>query len=548
MRSSARSALPALLTIFCFAASVPAQSPIKQAAAKTPCGSVSGRITIKDKPAPGVVVGLRKGEIASPYEPFTKAVTDADGVYRITNLGPGTYQVAPAAPAFVAADSNGRKNVVVGEDEDVEGINFALVRGGVITGKVTDADGRPVIQQQVEVYRTDSLDQRSAQRLAYPEVTGQTDDRGIYRLFGITAGRFKVAAGRGDEGVGAYSPSQTTFKQVFHPDVSDSAKATVVEVSEGSEANNVDITLGRPVQVFSASGRVINSETGMPAPNMRFGLQRLLGQRYEFVSTVVTSNARGDFIVEALPAGKYAVVLFANDKNEMQVETSNFDVIDQDITGVVVKLSKGASVSGVVVLESEDKAALSKLTQMQMRGYVQTSASYASSASSPIAADGSFRLGGLATGAVSISLSATNGPYPLKGFSISRIERDGIVVPRLEVKDGEQVTGVRVIVGYGTATLRGAVNIENGPLPADARIFVRLTKPGENASYLRPPQVDARGHFLIEGIPAGMYELSATIFRQNSKPSKPVKRDVSLSDGTITDVTLTIDLATLTNP
>ena len=352
MRSSARSALPTLLTLFCFAASVFAQSLGKQAPAKTPRGSISGRVTIKDKPAPGLVVGLRKNEVVSAYEPFTKAVTDADGVYRITNLAPGTYS------------------------------------------------------------------------------------------------RF-----------------QMIFKQVFHPDVSDSAKATIVEVSEGSEASNVDVSLGRPVQVFSVSGRVINSETGMPVPNMRFGLQRLLGQRFEFVSTVVASNARGDFIVEGLAAGEYGVALFFNEKNDMQVEISNFDVIDQDVTGVVIKLSKGASISGMVVLESEDKAAQSKLTQMQMRGFVQTSVGYGSSSNSPVAADGSFRLGGLSTGYVNISLGATTGPYPLKGFSISRIERDGIVSPRIEVKGGEQIAGVKVFVGYGNATLRGVVNIENGPLP-----------------------------------------------------------------------------------
>ena len=34
------------------------------------------------------------------------------------------------------------------------------------------------------------------------------------------------------------------------------------------------------------------------------------------------------------------------------------------------------------------------------------------------------------------------GPFDLKGFAISRIERDGVALPRgLELKDGEQVGG-----------------------------------------------------------------------------------------------------------
>ena len=79
MRSFARSVLPTFLTCVCLATSLFAQSPGKQPPVKTARGSVSGRITIKDKPAPGVMVGLRGNDILSAYESFTRAVTDADG-------------------------------------------------------------------------------------------------------------------------------------------------------------------------------------------------------------------------------------------------------------------------------------------------------------------------------------------------------------------------------------------------------------------------------------------------------------------------------------
>src|SRR5688500_2476462 len=139
MRSSARrarSTLPILLcfglSVFAQAASVFAQSPAKQPA-KPVGGSVTGRITIKDKPAGGILVVLRKGEASNPYEPVTKAITDPDGIYRITSIPPGSYAVVPTAPAYVPAESPaaGRKSVVIAEDENVEGINFSLIRGGV---------------------------------------------------------------------------------------------------------------------------------------------------------------------------------------------------------------------------------------------------------------------------------------------------------------------------------------------------------------------------------------------------------------------------------
>lgn len=548
MRSSARCVFPALLMFFWFAAPLFAESSAKQQPAKTARGSVSGRVTIKEKPAPGVVVGLRKGAVESAYDPFARSVTDAEGIYRITNIPAGSYVVTIAAPAYVPTNSEDRKSVVVGEDENVEGINFALVRGGVITGKVTDADGRALIQHQIEIYNLTALERRTPQQAPFPAMTGQTDDRGIYRVFGIAPGRYKVAAGRGNEGYAAFSPTQHNYKQVFHPDASDPAKATVIEVGEGSEAKDIDITLGRAVQTFSASGRVINTETNAPVPNLRFSLQRVLGQRVEFLNIVANSNGRGEFVVEGLIPGKYSTVLFQSEGSELRAEPTMFDVIDQDVSGVTVKLSRGASVSGIVVIESENKSAQRRLTEMLVRGYVPVTPGYGNAVSSPIAPDGSFRLAGLANGVVNISLSGTVGPYPPKGFSIVRIERDGMPAPRMELKEAEQVTGVKIIVGYGNATLRGVVKIENGPLPTGARVFLRLTKPGETASYMRPPIIDERGNFLMEGIPPGQYEITATVLGGEMKRPKPVKQEVSLTDGVVTDVRITIDTANPANP
>jgi protocatechuate 3,4-dioxygenase beta subunit len=495
------------------------------------------------------MVGIRGNEVTSAYEPFTKAVTDADGNYRLANITAGTYQLTIAAPAYVPADRADRKVVVLGEDENVDNINFSLVRGGVITGKITDAEGRPVIQHQVEVFDLAVIERFNPQQRPFPTFMGQTDDRGVYRIFGIAPGRYKVGAGRGGQGYGGFSPNQPNYRQVFYPDAVDPAKAQIIEVSEGSEAKDIDIALGAAVQTFSASGRVINSETGAPVRNIRFGLQRIIApERFEFVNSVAVTNARGDFVVEGLIPGKYSTTMFSGEANELRAEPITFDVVDQDVSGVVVKLARGATVSGVVVLESDVKAAQRLLAETMMRGYVQSKTGYGNSASSPIAADGSFRLSGLPTGAVNISISGTVSPYPPKGLSISRIERDGIVRPRIEVKIGEQVTGVKVFIGYGTGILRGVVKIENGPLPSTARVFVQLRKPGENAPNLRFAQLDERGYFLMEGLAPGQYEVLATVVGGNLKSPKPIRQEVSLNDGAVTEVTITVDVATLTTP
>jgi protocatechuate 3,4-dioxygenase beta subunit len=543
--------VPILLTLVCFAALVFAQSQTKPTQpAKIQRGTISGRITIKDKPAVGVAVGLRRAEPGAPIDPLTRGTTDQDGVYRITSLAPGGYLVVPAAPAYVVSEA--AKNVIIGEDETVDGVNFSMVRGGVITGKVTDADGRPVISQQVNIYRSDAFEPvRSPQtggmpmQPFYPINSAITDDRGIYRAFGLPVGRYKVAAGRGEDAMSGITTANSSYKQVFHPDAAEASKATIVEVTEGSEATNIDIALGRRMQTFSVSGRVVD-ESGNPVPNIRFGFQRIIGVRTEFMNNSALSNARGEFLTEGLVPGKYGIYMFSNPL-ELRADTMLFDVIDQDVTGITVKLQKGGSVSGLVVLESEDKTAVAKLRELQVRGFVFGPSNSGQSATSNIGPDGSFRLGGLPNGTVSISLSSAMGAMPYKGFVVSRIERDGVPA-RIDIKDGEQVTGVKLIVAYGNASIRGVVTLENGVLPEGVRVMVRLTKPGDNGN-VRPPPVDSRLHFFMDGIPPGVYDVTVMLIGPRG-PLRlpPVKREVSLIEGVVTDVALTVDLSTLPKP
>ena len=468
-------------------------------------------------------------------------------------MPPGSYEVGPSAPAFIFGnDTNNQrgKTVVVGEEENVEGVNFSLVRGGVITGKITDADGRPAIQQQVSLFmaETFSQPQREPGRMVFSALQVQTDDRGIYRMYGLRPGKYKVATGRGEDSyMTGYSQNRASYKQVFHPDASDQAKATVIEVSEGSEATNVDIKLGAALQTFSVSGKVIESEKGLPVPNVYFTLQRFSGQRpAEFINTSLISNAQGDFYTDGLVPGKYQIYLFQEMSADLRAESVSFEIIDQDLSNVTVKLTKGASLSGVVVFESEDKAAYQQLLQMRLRAQVAPKPGgpqlFGQSSMSTISPDGSFRLGGMPPGTANVVLSSMMGQYATKGFSISRIERDGVVTRGIELKDGEHVGGLRVIVAYGNGSIRGVVKLENGTLPEGAQMFVRLTKPYEPPPALRPSAVDSRGHFLMEGIPPGNYEVLVQVFGSNRGAPRTARREVSVQDGIVTDLVITVDL------
>ena len=96
-------------------------------------------------------------------------------------------------------------------------------------------------------------------------------------------------------------------------------------------------------------------------------------------------------------------------------------------------------------------------------------------------------------------------------------------------------------------SIRGVVRIENGTLPPNARIIIQITKAGEQVQLPRGAEVDARGHFLVEGLPAGSYELRATVYspemqRQRIRPPMSVKQIVIVNEGAAAEVTLTLDL------
>ena len=61
--------------------------------------SITGRVTIGEKPAPGVTVAV--GTMTFPQVLVGQTVSDGEGKYRISGLIPGQITVSAAAPTFV---------------------------------------------------------------------------------------------------------------------------------------------------------------------------------------------------------------------------------------------------------------------------------------------------------------------------------------------------------------------------------------------------------------------------------------------------------------
>lgn len=515
--------------------------------------SVSGRVTINGKGKAGIVVALRRPDFAEMLAPL-KGTTDPDGNYQITNIPPGNYVVAPITPAFVSQDFSPRgrgKTLLLAEGEEVRDIDFSLIRGAVITGKVTDADNRPVIEERVTVTSEDP----GARDRQMPMVSNSfmTDDRGIYRIYGLQPGRYKISVGVSDDDrFSPIRPGRIAYRRTFYPDVTEAAEAKVIELSEGTEATNIDITLGRNLPGFSASGKIINGETGTGSRGVRLSLRRMRNEREggANMGLFIISNDLGEFRIENIPPGKYSVFVSGQSGSELRAEPVFFEVLDHDVSNLLLTSVKGLSIAGTVVLEgTTDKSVLAKLSEMRLHAYVQSDTpNFSNSQSAQVNPDGSFRIGGLAAGKANFSITGSERREP-SNFSILRIERDGVVQTRgIEIKAGEDVSGVKVVLSYGTGSVRGEVKIANGPLPSGININVWLTREGDTHWRFRPQSLDARGRFVIQGVPAGEYELNVNAYLPNVRTQPAAKQMVTINDGTVSEVTLTLDLGAPPNP
>lgn len=156
--------------------------------------SVTGRVTIDGRPLSGISVTLRRTDEDSAAEPLRspiRASTDSDGRYLFSGIPSGRYAVAPFTPGFIFRNdplNAGAKVVTVESGDLVTGLDFALAKGGVITGRITYADERPVIGEQPHLMRFDERNGQPAYFSPRARRSATTDDRGVYRFYGLPAG------------------------------------------------------------------------------------------------------------------------------------------------------------------------------------------------------------------------------------------------------------------------------------------------------------------------------------------------------------------------
>jgi protocatechuate 3,4-dioxygenase beta subunit len=537
-----------LVLVFTAALLLTIALPLPALAQKEAPATVSGRVADGERGAQGVTVMLVSSDPSQRSRPAARAKTDAEGRFLLTNVAPGRYQILPVAPAYVVAGLGmsyppGRPLTLLAGDE-VKDIDFQMEAGGVITGRVTDADGNPVIAEQVLVSPVEDAAGQQP-RFDFDQRDQQTDDRGVYRIYGLPPGRYRVAVGRGGDAGAVSFGRRKIFRRTFYPDATDQAQARVVEVKSGIEATDVDITVGRALKTYKVAGRFVTADAGQPVAGIPVGFNTLdaRGRRTGGYGGITTTNARGEFVADGLAPGRYAV--YSTNNNFQQQEATefysdpvNFEVADSDVSGLLVKLKRGATVSGVITIEgvSDRAAAAQMLSAVRVYPRVEVNRQAQQATAGPmrlvnVNADGTFRVIGLVPG--KLRLGTMNDA--VKGLTTARVELNGAnVTGGFDLAEGAQVTGVHVVMTYGTATVVGQTTYVNGAVPPGARVmaFARLVGPTPGNTPSHSAEVDARGFFRLEGLPAGEYEVTVNVFAFSAgRTSRSAPVRVVVGDG-----------------
>lgn len=555
-------ALSILVLPFAFH-SIQAQGKPQAVETKAGTATVSGRVMLKVEPARGVMVILqarRQDAFKSP-----RARTDESGRFHFSSLPAGSYSVFAVAPGYVSPEDvnfsfygQPGKTLNLADGEKVENVDLEIKRGGVIAGRIIDPQGRPVIEVGINLSRLDANNQpRSFYLYGENEDMRRTDDRGFYRIYGLPEGRYLVSAGYA-EGTGSVSVTSRRefYPRVFYPNAVNEAEAKKIKISEASEVVNIDITLPDPKQTYDVYGHVVDADSGQPVAGVEVvigGLTKEGGYSGGYGGSGARSGANGAFRIFGVVPGRYAILARPDELNEGFISAPVIVDISED-TGVDVRVRQGSSISGVVVIEgTNDPKVHAKLSQIGLATVIRPADQGPPVWSRGIVranADGGFRLSGLQSGKVAISIALSPATRDLV---MSRIERNGAPVDGgIEVEAGEKASGVRVILVHAPFTIRGELRVVGGELPAGCSFLAALRRVDQTEGNQPGVETDARRQFVIENLPAGEYVISVSPYRclgsQQLSPEigrliSSFKETVVLHSGNPPPIVFTLDLS-----
>jgi hypothetical protein len=490
-------------------------------------GAIKGRIVATGGRLPkNAIVSIRSLNDTSGRGRWIRI--DPDGRFAFNDLSAGIYNVFANAPGFIdealtAPDISGLPRHLPGAQ-----VTVRMIKGGVITGSVINQKGDPVVGVNVRALMIG--DQRNLiTRFSGQSHHVETDDRGIYRIYGLPPGEYLVAAG----GRGPFGPFMATGFDLHAPTYypsSNRESAVPVAVRSGEEAPSIDIRY-RDVPGYSITGVV--KPTLDKSTHVNVSSVSLYDVKTNTLLSVATSNLDSPdrpFRFDGLADGEYELMatFFSREETNWATGTLRLTVSGADITDVTIPLRALSSIEGVIKLEQPQEKCDQRGSQVieTVLYAISESKSGASRLRSMYSLDGTiafnntFRIKNLESGRFRFVTHLPTDAWYLREIqfpvppsakttvkpatrTITTWQGSGII------KSGENIREVIITIGQDAATVNGSVTLAKGVSSAPENLYVYLV-PGErdqaqNALRYYEAKVESNGTFRISHVAPGRY-------------------------------------------
>jgi protocatechuate 3,4-dioxygenase beta subunit len=173
------------------------QQPARDAQVQpaTGTGVIAGTVLTEGS---GTAVRRARVTLTAPELRGSRTATTGDqGAFSFTALPAGRYSLSASKPGYVNISYGARRAGRPGtpiqllDGQKMEKAVLSLPKGAVVTGVVMDEHGEPSPGTQVRVMRAVM---RTGERTYEQAGQDQTDDRGIYRIYGLQPGDYIVNA------------------------------------------------------------------------------------------------------------------------------------------------------------------------------------------------------------------------------------------------------------------------------------------------------------------------------------------------------------------
>ena len=492
-------------------------------------GVIRGRVVSADTGKP-----LRRARVylATGGGESRNVSTGTSGSYEIKDLPPGRYTLRVTRSGYLAL-THGQKRpgepgrpIELADAQVMEKIDFAMPRMGVITGRVLDEVGEPVAEAQVWAMQMRYYLGRRRLVPAGGGFNARTDDAGQYRILGLAPGEYVVMANLRDTWPLDDDPTQILgYTQTYYPGTANPAEAQRVKVGVGQEVGAIDLGLV-PGRAAKLSGVAITS-TGAPATGQTVGIgQEITGPTMSSMMSVGSGKVAGDgsWSIPNVPPGEYRMTLRAAVEGQDEHADMMVVVGGGDMEGITLVTGTGGTLRGLVVTEDNTPLA-GPLERLVVRARTVATdfrprQPNVSGDNGRVGKDGTFEFKG-AFGPTVLSVN----PLPA-GWVVKAIEYEGrdVADGLIDVKHGDAIAGIRVVLTNRPTVVRGAIRDEKTQAPADGTVILFATdsaKWREESRSIRSARPDQNGRFEVRGLPPGEYLAVALDYVQDGQWNDP---------------------------